>query len=81
MNDYSFRHLDESTITVYQSTVRYGFYSGDGSNVCLLLNVKGGYVVETPTDPDFKWIRGQHLETLKSYFKVMKPLRIISHAY
>jgi hypothetical protein len=58
--------------------VKYGF---EADLFCLLLNVKNGYVVETPTEPDFKWIRGQHLETLKDHFKVMKPLRIINNAY
>ena len=64
---------------VYQSTVKYGMYS-EGSNCCLLLNVKNGYVVETPlyhrNKTEWSWIRGQHIETLKPFFKTIKALRM-----
>ena len=73
--DYSFRHLDPSTTKTYGSTVVYGFES---SMVCYMLKVRGGYVVETPTETVDKWIRGQHIETLKPYFQTIKPLRWVS---
>jgi len=76
--DYSFRHLDPTTTTIYQSTVLYGFES---SMVCYMLKVKKGYVVETPFRTVDKWMRGQHIDVLKRYFQKIIPLRIISQAY
>jgi hypothetical protein len=70
--NYSFRHLDPSATKVYRGTVLYGIEDDD---ICHLLRVKGGYVVETPVTD--KWIRGQHIDTLKNYFTTIKPLRII----
>ena len=78
MAEYSFRHLDPSVIPVYRGTVVYGFES---SLVCYMLKVKNGYVVETPSETVDKWIRGQHLETLKPYFQQIKPLRYINGGY
>ena len=70
-----FRHLDPSAIKIYRGTVIYGFES---ALVCYLLKVRNGYVVETPFETVDKWIRGQHLETLKPYFKQIKPLRYVN---
>jgi ribosomal protein L21E len=76
--NYSFRHLDPSVIKTYQGTVLYGFES---HNICFLIKVKKGYVIETPEIQNSKWIRGQHLSVLKDYFKSMTPIRILSDAY
>jgi hypothetical protein len=76
--EYSFRHLDPSVTKTYRSTVLYGFES---ETMCFLIKVKNGYVVETPEYQNSKWIRGQHITTLKPYFKQMKPIRIISDGY
>lgn len=73
-----FRHLDPSAMKIYRGTVVYGFES---SMICYMLKVKNGYVVETPFDTVDKWMRGQHLETLKPYFTKMKPLRLTSTGY
>ena len=48
---------------------------------CLLIKVKGGFVVETPNVECYWWIRGQSLDTLKPFFNLIKPLRIIQDAY
>lgn len=76
--NYSFRHLDPSVMKTYKSTVEYGLVA---DNVCLLVKVTGGYISETPSVQEFKWIRGSHLETLNHYFKAMIPRRIIADVY
>jgi hypothetical protein len=74
--NYSFRHLDSSCMPIYQSTVVYGF---ENATICYMLKVKKGYVVETPFETVDKWIRGQHIETLKQFFTTIKPLRMVSN--
>jgi hypothetical protein len=78
LSDTAFRHLDPSVTKVYQSTVLYGFEAED---ICLLLRVKKGYVVETPlhhrNKTKWSWIRGQHIDTLSSFFINIMPLRIV----
>ena len=76
--DYSFRHLDPSVMQTYQSTVVYGF---ENATICYMLKVKNGWVVETPFSTVDRWIRGQHIETLKPYFTTIKPLRYISEGW
>ena len=71
--DNQFKHLDPSATKVYRGTVLYGIEDDD---ICHLIKIKGGYVVETPVTD--KWIRGQHIETLKTYFKNIKPLRLLA---
>jgi hypothetical protein len=70
---YAFKHLDPSATKIYQATVVYGFEADD---VCLMIKVKGGYVVQTPDVQKYKWIRGQHVDTLADFFQTIKPLRI-----
>jgi hypothetical protein len=70
-----FRHLDPSSPKLYTSKVTYGF---EAETVCLICNVKNGYVMETPTIKSLRWIRGQHIETLKPFFVNIKPLRLAS---
>ena len=74
----AFRHLDPSVLHTYRSNVAYGLVA---EHVCLLVSVTGGYVTETPKIQEFKWIRGQHLETLNKYFKALIPRRIIADVY
>ena len=73
-----FRHLDPSAMKIYRGTVVYGFES---SMVCYMLKVKNGYCIEAPMDTVDTWIRGQHLETLKPYFKQMIPLTLVNQGY
>ena len=77
--DFSFAHLDPSAEMVYRSTVLYSF---ETPTACLLLRVKNGYVTETPlfhrNKMEFSWIRGQHIATLKDYFKQIIPVRYLS---
>jgi len=73
--NYSFRHADPSVMPIYQSTVVYAFES---SMVCYMLKVKQGYVVETPFRTVDRWMRGQHIEILKSYFTNIFPYRWIN---
>ena len=73
--DYSFRHLDPSVTKTYGGTILYGIMDDD---ICHMLKVKGGYVVETPVTD--RWIRGQHITTIEKYFRI-KPLRYISSGY
>ena len=75
MTNNAFKHLDPSATKIYQSIVVYGF---EADEVCLFCKVKNGYVVETPTIKSMRWIRGQHIETLKPFFLNIKPLRICS---
>ena len=73
MND--FRHLDPTTVKVFQSTVMYSF---ETPNVCLMIKVRGGYVVETPSaDTAYRWIRGQHIGVLDEYFVKITPIKFI----
>jgi hypothetical protein len=72
-NSNAFKHLDPSATKIYQSIVVYGF---EADEVCLFCKVKNGYVVETPTITSYRWIRGQHIETLKPFFLNIMPLRI-----
>jgi hypothetical protein len=55
--------------------VIYGF---EADEVCLLIRVRGGYVVQTPEITKYKWIRGQHIETLAEFFHNIMPLRMCS---
>jgi hypothetical protein len=75
----AFKHLDPSATKIYQSIVLYGF---EADEVCLLLKVKNGYVVETPlyhrNKTEWSWIRGQHIETLKPFFLNIMALRMCS---
>ena len=73
-----FKHLDPSATRIYRGTVIYGFES---SMVCYMLKVKNGWVVETPFDTVDRWIRGQHIDTLKPYFTTIKPLRYVTEGY
>jgi hypothetical protein len=73
-NARQFGHLDPSSTKIYQSTVIYGFEADD---VCLLVKVRGGYVVQTPEIQNYKWIRGQHIDTLAEFFTKIMPLRIV----
>ena len=72
MND--FRHLDPTTVKVYQSTVMYSF---ETRNVCLMIKVRGGYVVETPDVLHYRWIRGQSLQDLAEFFVAITPIKFI----
>ena len=74
VNPDGFRHLDPTTVETFQHTVLYGFELID---MCLIVKVKNGWVVETPVIQGFKWIRGQHIETLGQFFSNIKPLRIV----
>jgi hypothetical protein len=76
--DYSFAHLDESVTKVYRGTVLYSF---ETSYWCTMLKVKNGYVIETPPSCNEKWVRGQHIGTLKDFYEQIKPIRIISDGY
>ena len=78
MDNYSFRHLDPSVTPTYRSTVLYGF---SNPIICYMLKVKNGYVIESPFREVDKWIRGQHIDALRKYFDVIKPIRILSDAY
>jgi len=57
--------------------VVYGFEADD---ICLMLNVKNGYVVEMPlyhrNKTKWSWIKGQHIETLAPFFVNIMPLRM-----
>jgi hypothetical protein len=55
--------------------VVYGFEADD---VCLMIKVKGGYVVQTPDIQKYKWIRGQHVDTLADFFHNIMALRLCS---
>jgi len=66
----SFQHLDPSSTKTYQTTVLYSFELTD---VCLLVKVRSGYVVETPKQ--LPWIRGQHIDTLKEFFIAITPVK------
>jgi hypothetical protein len=57
--------------------VLYGF---EAEGLCLLIRVRNGYVVETPTISPYRWIRGQHIDTLADFFTTVKPLRIVATA-
>lgn len=76
--DYSFKHLDPSATKIYRGTVVYGF---ETSMVCYMLKVKNGYVIETPFRTVDKWIRGQHLEILKPFFKSIQPLVLVNPGF
>ena len=71
MDNNAFRALDPSAMRIYRGVVIYGFES---SMVCYMLKVKNGWVVETPLEHVDRWIRGQHIDTLKPYFTTIKPL-------
>ena len=73
-----FKHLDPSATRVYRGTVIYGFES---SMVCYMLKVKNGWVVETPFDTVDRWIRGQHIDTLKPFFTKIIPLVLVNPGY
>ena len=68
------KHLDTSSTKIYQGLVMYSF---ETDNVCLMIKVKGGYTVETPPTQDYKWIRGQHLDTLAPFFNDITPIRYL----
>jgi len=80
--DYSFRHLDNSARKVYRSIVLYGF---ETKNRCFLLKVRNGYLIESPPQYNrvnkYTWCRGQHIDTLATYFKQIIPIRYISGSY
>ena len=66
------KHLDTSTTKIYQGLVMYSF---ETSTVCLMVKVRGGYTCETPPTNEYKWIRGQHLDTLAPFFEQIVPIR------
>jgi len=80
--DYSFRHLDPSVTKTYRGTVLYGF---EARNKCFLLKVRNGYLIESPPQYNrinkYAWCRGQHIDTLATYFKQIRPIRIVHDAY
>jgi hypothetical protein len=60
---------------VYDGTVQYGLCAKD---ICLLVKIRGGYVIETPEILEYKWIRGQFVETLADFFSVVTPLHYMT---
>ena len=78
MSDNSFRHLDPTATKIYRGTVLYGF---ETSYWCTMLKVRNGFVVETPPSCNEKWVRGQHIDTLRPYYEKIIPLRYVSDGY
>lgn len=74
INPQGFKHLDPSSTRIYQSTVVYGF---ETDVLCLMIKVRGGYVVQTPEMQKYKWIRGQHIETLAPFFVKIMPVQYV----
>jgi hypothetical protein len=75
MVGYAFNHLDPSATKIYQSTVVYGF---EDAKLCFTCRVKAGYVAQTPKVLGYRWIRGQHIDTLAQFFVTIMPLRYCS---
>ena len=73
------RHLDTSSTKIYKGTVLYGFEHRLNPSQCQLVKVRNGYVIEAPIL--CPWIRGQHIEVLEQFFKVIKPLHLVVPGY
>ena len=71
INAGGFAHLDPSSTKTYDAKVVYGFELPD---ICLLLKVSKGYLVETPRQIDLQWCRGQHIDTLSEFFVSITPV-------
>jgi len=72
----NFQHLDPTSTYIYrENTVVYGF---ETDCYCFSCDVRNGYLVgKRDSLPDiFGWAIGQHIDTVRDFVRVLKPLYI-----